>query len=140
MFNIETAEGNITYGDNIVKTIVTRGVESLGDKAFLYNYSKKLPGFVPGFTLKVNFNKLNMSSATLSNAIKIKYDEEDGLYIRVYLIVKFGASINYITESLIDYIYEYTEKIMSIRPKKVSVSVTGVVSKNLVRRDIEVSR
>ena len=137
MFNIESKEGKIFNGDNIVKSIVTRGVESLDKKAFLYNYSKKLPGFVPGFGKKAN--KLNNSASTPSNAIKIRYDEE-GLFITVYLVVKFGASINGICESLIDYIYEYTDRIMSMKPEKVTVSITGVISKNLVRRDIEVSR
>ena len=44
------------------------------------------------------------------------------------------------TNEIIDYIYEETEKILGERPEKVTIVITGTVSKNVARRHIEVSR
>ncbi|MFQ7473681.1 MAG: hypothetical protein ACLRLX_05695, partial [Anaerovoracaceae bacterium] len=52
----------------------------------------------------------------------------------------FGASIKRNTGKIIDYIYEYMEKIIGIKPKNVKVIVTGTLSKNIAKRHIEVSR
>ena len=51
-----------------------------------------------------------------------------------------GASIKETTEKIISYIYEYVEKMLNERPKSVTVTVTGILSKNMVKRHIEVSR
>ena len=58
----------------------------------------------------------------------------------VYIVVKFGCSISQVTNEIIDYIYDKMETIMGERPEKVTVVVTGSVSKNIARRHIEVSR
>ncbi|MFR6257497.1 MAG: Asp23/Gls24 family envelope stress response protein, partial [Anaerovoracaceae bacterium] len=71
----------------------------------------------------------------------IHVKEEDGdIYIKVYIVMHFGASIKRNTGKIIDYIYEYMEKIIGIKPKNVKVIVTGTLSKNIAKRHIEVSR
>ena len=49
-------------------------------------------------------------------------------------------SIRNITGQIIDSIYDDMEKILREKPKKVTVIVTGTLSKNIAKRHIEVSR
>ena len=58
----------------------------------------------------------------------------------MYVVIHFGTSIKRVTEKLIDGIYENLERVMKIKPKTVKVVVTGTLSKNIVKRHIEVSR
>ncbi|MBQ9708043.1 MAG: Asp23/Gls24 family envelope stress response protein [Firmicutes bacterium] len=134
MFKIDTVHGNIHYEENIIRKIVEKGVDSFGGKVLLYNNSKRL--------LAVGSGRKPASSLQTggANTIRINDDGEGNLDITVYLVVRFGASISKVTDDLLDYIYEYVERITGIIPVKVTVNVTGVLSKNLVRRNIEVSR
>jgi uncharacterized alkaline shock family protein YloU len=54
--------------------------------------------------------------------------------------VKFGTSIQNVTNKIIDFIYEHMEKTTGQKPLKVTVIVTGTSSKNIAKRHIEVSR
>ena len=133
MFTIDTTHGTIHYDENIVRKIISRGVEEFDGKVLLYNNTKRIPGLPSGRSKSGNLQT--------GGANTVKIEETDlGTQITVYIVVKFGMSINEATNGLIDYIYEYMEKIMRISPVRVTVVVTGVLSKNLVRRNIEVSR
>lgn len=133
MFTIDTTHGTIHYDENIVRKIISRGVEEFDGKVLLYNNTKRIPGLPSGRSKSGNLQT--------GGANTVKIEETDlGTQITVYIVVKFGMSINEATNGLIDYIYEYMEKIMRISPVRVTVIVTGVLSKNLVRRNIEVSR
>ena len=133
MFTIETTHGTIHYDDNIIRKIISKGVDSFDGKVLLYNNVKRLPGIPSGRSRSGNLQT--------GGANTIKIEETDlGTQITVYIVVRFGMSINEATNGLIDYIYEYMEKILRISPVRVTVVVTGVLSKNLVRRNIEVSR
>lgn len=133
MFNIDTTHGNIHYDDNIIRKIISRGVDGFDGKVLLYNNTKRIPGIPAARNKSGNLQTGN------ANTIRI-VETDIGLEITVFVVVRFGASINEVTSGLIDYIYEYMEKIMRVSPVRVTVQVTGVLSKNLVRRNIEVSR
>lgn len=134
MFNIETMHGNIHYGENIIRTIVEKGIDKYEGKVLLYKFSKKLPGFVP-----VD-GRVVMLSTGGANTVRVVGNDDEGYEIEVFVVVRFGTSIKEVTNGLIDYIYEHVEKITQTRPDKVTISVTAVLSKNMVRRDIEVSK
>ena len=129
MFEVETKYGKISFSQNLINRIAVEAVEHCGGRAAILNYKGKYMNVVPGIASKMNI-----------------YDEEAGgiEIIRagagIAVVVKFGCSISQVTNEIIDYIYDKMETIMGERPEKVTVVVTGSVSKNIARRHIEVSR
>lgn len=133
MFDFDTKLGNIHFSNSVVNKVVTEAVESCGGKAEILNYKGRYKHVVPGIASWMNLYD--------EEAGGIHVKEEDGdIYIKVYIVIHFGASIKRTTNKIIDYIYEHMEKIMDVRPKNVKVIVTGTLSKNIAKRHIEVSR
>lgn len=133
MFKLENKLGDIVFSETIINRIVTEAVESCEGKAEILNYKGKYKNMVPGIASKMNLYDEESGGIQLTK-------DEDGLKIKVYIIIHLGASIKETTEKIIDYIYEYVEKMLNERPKAVTVTVTGILSKNMVKRHIEVSR
>lgn len=117
MQDIETKYGKIHFSHNIIGRIAANAVECCDGKAVLQNYR----------------GGINAGSVEV-------IENEDSFSLKIYVVIKFGTSIKKITAGIIDSIYENTEKILGIKPQKVTVIVTGVLSKNIARRHIEVSR
>lgn len=117
MFDIETKMGKIHFSQNIMNRIVVKAIEECHGKVLLQNYK---------------------GGINAGNVEFIRYDE--GYELKVYIVIKFGTSIRNMTSQIIDSIYENTEKILGEKPQKVTVMVTGVISRNIARRNIEVSR
>lgn len=133
MFDFDTKLGNIHFSNSVVNKVVTEAVESCGGKAEILNYKGRYKHVVPGIASWMNLYD--------EEAGGIHVKEEDGdIFIKVYIVIHFGASIKRTTNKIIDYIYEHMEKIMDVRPKNVKVIVTGTLSKNIAKRHIEVSR
>lgn len=133
MFDIETKLGDIHFSSNIVNKIVEKAVESCDGKAMLHNYKGALKDVMP-----VVASKINLYDESAASVEVIQLDE--GFAMKVYVVLKFGTSIKAATSKIIDSIYENTEIILGKVPEKVTVVVTGVVSKNIAKRHIEVSR
>lgn len=133
MFEVETKYGKISFSQNIINRIVVEAVEKTNGKAFVLNYKGKYMNVVPGIASKMNIYDEEAGGIEIISA-------GTGIALRVYIVIKFGSSIKQVTNEIIDYIYEETEKIMGERPEKVTVVITGIVSKNIARRHIEVSR
>lgn len=114
-FDIETKLGNIHFSHNIINRIVENAIAECDGKVLLQNYRGGL------------------------NASGVEFIEtENGFRIKVYIVIKFGTSIKQTTSKIIDSIYENAEKILGEKPEKIKVIVTGVASKNIARRHIEV--
>lgn len=133
MLDIETKFGDIHFSQNVINRIVTNALEECGSKAELMHYKGKYMNVVPGLASKMNLYDGESGGIQFEKT-------EDGLEIRVYIIVRFGVSIKKITAQIIDRIYTDAEKILGEKPKKVTVTVTGTLSKNIAKRHIEVSR
>ena len=97
------------------------------------NYKGKYKNVVPGLASRMNLY------GEESGSIQINRSDE-GIEISVCIVVRFGVSIRNITGQIIDSIYDDMEKILREKPKKVTVIVTGTLSKNIAKRHIEVSR
>lgn len=132
MFDIETKLGHIHFSHSIINKIVMEAVENCDGKAQLYNYKGKYMNVVPDLASKINLYDEEVGSIEVT-------DTEESIEVKVYVVLQFGTSIRKTTASIIKYIYEYTEKITGARPEKVTVIVTGILSKNIARRHIEVS-
>ncbi|MEG0663154.1 MAG: hypothetical protein RR472_07740, partial [Anaerovoracaceae bacterium] len=66
--------------------------------------------------------------------------KEKGIDIRVFVAIRFGTSIGYVTNTLIDLIHERVKRVIGKDPDSVAVVVSGIISKNMAKRNIEVMR
>ena len=64
-------------------------------------------------------------------------ESERGVYIKVYLLVKFGVSMSAVSSALISNISEVLENDLELQIDNIEVVITGVImSKGTVKRDI----
>lgn len=133
MFDIETKLGDIHFSSNIVNKIVEKAVEGCGGKVMLHNYKGALKDVMP-----VMASKMNLYDDSAASVEVTKLGE--GYAMKIYVVLKFGTSIKTATSEIIDSIYENAEIILGRKPERVTVVVTGVVSKNIAKRHIEISR
>ena len=133
MFDIETKLGEIHFPASVINRIVIEAVESCNGKVDILNYKGKYKNMMPWLASRMNIYKEE------TGGIQVE-ETEDGMILTVYVVIHFGTSIKRVTEKLIDEIYENMEKVMKVKPKTVKIIVTGTLSKNIVKRHIEVSR
>lgn len=133
MFDIETKLGEIHFPASTINRIVMEAVESCGDKVDILNYKGKYKNMMPWLASRMNIYKEE------AGGIQVE-ETEEGMILTVYVVIHFGTSIKRVTEKLIDGMYENLERVMKIKPKTVKIVVTGTLSKNIVKRHIEVSR
>lgn len=133
MFDHKSKLGEIHFSNNIIYRIVSEAIAEYGGKVEILNYKGKYMNMVPGIASKMNI--INEEAGS----IQVREDK-DGPVITVYVVIHFGTSIKKATEKIIDNIYDLMERIMGVKPKTVRVIVTGTLSKNIVKRHIEVSR
>ena len=130
LYKIETSVGGISINKNVIGRIVIQAVNNLKGSAKISNHRGRVAGLVK--TMGGGDGVLNDIDISMS---------ENGLDIRLYIVINFGTSIGNITNSLIDEIYEKTEEAVSIKPNSIAVIVTGIITKNqIMRRNIEVKR
>jgi uncharacterized alkaline shock family protein YloU len=66
---------------------------------------------------------------------------EEGLNLRIFVIIKIGTSISAVTEELIKNIGPRMEELLEIRVGSITVAVKGMLTdKRVSSRDIEVKR
>lgn len=133
MFDVETKFGDIHFSSNIINRIAEKAVEGCGGKVMLHNYKGPIKDVMP-----VMASKMNLYDDSAASVEVTKLGE--GYMMKVYVVIKFGTSIKAVTSEIIDSIYENAEIMLGKKPEKVMVVVTGVVSKNVAKRHIEVSR
>ena len=67
-------------------------------------------------------------------------EEEGMLYVEMYLIMSFGASIQKNTELILDHMEQELKICFPQQPGKILLKVVGVKSRQIAPRDIEVER
>ena len=128
MITVDTDLGTITVTKWVIGKIILDVVEEFEGKVIISNYKGKVPGIVSkiGGMDEVNTMEINMT--------------EQGLDIRVFVVLRFGTSITRATNLLMDKIYEKIKELTGIAPNSVAIVVTGMISKHIAPRHIEVSR
>lgn len=132
MFELETKWGKIRFSKNVIVRICTEAVRSTDGKAAILNFKGRHKTRPDLFNAP---REIRPDSGDL-----IVEETEEGLVITMYLVLRFGASINGTVEHIIDRIYEQVESVMGEPPAKVNVTVTGTASRDIARRHIEFSR
>lgn len=75
----------------------------------------------------------------LLSSVEVR-DSDNGIYIVFYTIVKFGESINEVSNAIFDSI-EYDFEMFSLsKPVEIKECIKGVQAEHIMKRDVEVSR
>ncbi len=81
--------------------------------------------------------KFNLSE--FANAIEIEESPYDGrIDIEFSIIIKFGVSISGVCEAAANYIANRIEEKQGKKPHQIKIKVTGVKSKQIAKRNLEV--
>lgn len=124
----KTNLGDIVIPRSLIADIVVDQMRPFKNKVFLTNNKGKIPNIVTR----------TFSAVTPSN-IHINIDEKN-IDIKFYVVIKFGISISQTINELIDNIKNRITANIGVAPKSVSVIVTGTMSKNIAKRNIEVKK
>lgn len=127
LYRLETINGVISIDKTVAGKIIAEAVAQFGGKVLLSNHKGKP---MSGFAAKLGMTDDISSMEIISG--------KNGLDLRFYILIRFGTSINRVTEQLIETIKTNTEKITCLEVNSIAVVVTGMVSKQTVRRNIEV--
>ena len=128
MFTVETDLGSITVSKSAIGKIVIEAVKRFDGKVIISNHKGKVPGIVSWIGGMDDINNM-----------EINYGE-NGLDLRIFVVLRFGTSITQVANQLVDDIHEKTKETIGIEPNSVAVVVTGMISKNIAWRHIEVTR
>lgn len=126
LYKLETKEGRITLDRFVAAQIVEEQISPFYGKVWIANSKGSMGGFI---------NRLYGRSDL--DDFEIAMDER-GLSVRVYLIIRFGVSIRMVTERLISDIRNALEKYTELPVSEVSLVVTGMLSKHIAKRNIEI--
>ena len=129
LYKLETSTGSISITKTVIGRIVIQSVEKFRDKVTISNHKGKVPGLVK-----------KISGGDVINNMDITMGE-NGLDLRIYVVINFGTSIGRITNSLIEEIHTRIKEFTGIETNSVAIVVTGMISKQqMTRRNIEVKK
>ena len=84
-------------------------------------------------------SNMKFSLSEFANAIKVEESEvPESIDIEFSVITKFGTSISGICEAVADHTADMVEKRHGKRPHQIKIWVTGVKSKQIAKRNLEV--
>lgn len=126
LYKEETADGSITIGKAVIAKIITETVAQFQGRVRISNYKNKAMNFAAKIGVTDDMNNMDISMGP------------KGMDIRLYIVVKFGTSIGMVTNKLISDIHQKVYQYTSVEPNSIAIVVTGTMSKNIARRNIEV--
>jgi uncharacterized alkaline shock family protein YloU len=125
MYKENTEYGGISYGDAVPGSIVKRIVRDMEGRILL-STPKGKPLKLEGRT-----------AADESGFIETEY-AGGRLDMTVYVITRFGVSIQAAAAELTAGIRREAPGILGVKPDRIQIVITGVLSKNLSRRNVTV--
>lgn len=128
LYKIEFTEGYIAIDKAVIGRIVMEALSHFNGRVWLSNHKGKVIGL-----------KQRRANYDLSDHMDISMCEK-GLDLRVFIVIRFGTSIGMITEQLIQEIKHDLERFTRIEANSIAVVVTGLISKQITKRNIEVKR
>ncbi len=126
LYYMETEAGNIKIRRPVIGRIVIEAVRKFGGRVLITNHKGKLvrPKDKHGVSDAADYFEINMG--------------ETGLDIRIYIAIRFGTSIGHATEQLIVDIKADIEAFTGLEANSIAIVVTGLISKYIAPRNIEV--
>ena len=122
----ETNEyGVISIDNTFLNQIIKESLKPYEGKAWKANYKGKSSDF---------FIKIGNIDALADQEIK---ESEKGIYIKIYLIVKFGISMGSVSKAIIDNITDVLINDLELKVDDIEVVITAMMmNKNIVKRNI----
>ena len=127
MITVETDLGTIKVANSVIGNIIKDVIDSFDGKVIISNSKGKIPNQLPKLGSKEEYSD-----------VVIELTEEGLLNITVYVILKFGTSIKATTEKLIADIRSSIKETIAMDVNEVDITVTGMMSKHIAPRHIEV--
>lgn len=124
----ETEDGYISIEKTVVGKIIIEEVKNFDGKVLISNHKGRVPGLVSKIGGLDDISHLEIIMGT------------KGLDVRVYIVIRFGSSIGRVTNQLIEGIQDKIKELTGIEANSVAVIVTGIISKQFSKRNIEVKR
>jgi len=122
----ETEAGTIKIRKAVIGRIVMEAVRKFQGRVRITNHKGKV--------IRTR-QKYGVPDATEQLDINMS---EKGLDLRLYIAIRFGTSISMVTEQLINDIKSDIESLTGIEANSIAVVVTGLISKQITPRNIEV--
>ena len=126
LYKIETEIGSIAIRKPVVGKIIQEAVNRQSGRVFLSNHKGKL--------LRL---KSRHGSIDTTDFMDITMDGKH-VDLRIYITLKFGTSISMITEQLIKEIKSDIEGLAGIEANSIAIVVTGILAKQMKKRNIEI--
>jgi len=131
MFEISNELGQIHFSKNVIYRICHDAAENCDGEVRIQNYKGRYQTKRPGL-----LTPRTASIEEEGGAIEIQ-EADNGITIKVYIVVRFGVSISGAANTMIDHIYREVESVFGQKPLSVTVVVTGTASKTIAKRNIE---
>jgi len=128
LYKIQTENGTITLFKEAVAAIIIRVMETFAGKVLIANQKGKIYYFIARISGKEDGGTIEIING------------KKGFDIRIYVLIRFGSSINKTTELIIEQIKNEVERGTGVPVNSVSVVITGVFSKQIARRNIEIKK
>ena len=125
----EDALGNIKLNDTVFARMLLRAIANTNGKAGLASEKGKLLG---GMNQKVSASEA---------ASHLNFWEEPERYCMEFqIIITFGASIQRVTEQILNDLAEQLSKLLPDKGRHLVLRIVGIKSKKIAERSIEVVR
>ncbi len=116
--------GAITINRDVVDEMIIDAFRPYEDKAWLANYK----GTVSDVRIRLgNYDAL---------AEKVVKMTDKGIFIRLYVLLRFGCSINEVTAGIMHNLAASLMQSLELPIYNIEIVVTGMLSKNVARRNI----
>lgn len=127
MFLLKTDLGEISIAKQVIGKIVVDAVDAFDGKVMISNHKGKISKVAA-----------RIGGSDETSQMEITFGEQ-GIDVRLFIVIRFGTSITMVTNQLIDEIHNNISLMMGKEPNSVSVVVAGMISKNVAKRHIEVT-
>ena len=127
MITVKTELGTITVAKSVIGNIVKDVIDSFDGKVIVSNSKGKITNQLPKLGSKEEYSD-----------VVIELTEDGLLNITIYVILKFGTSIKATTEKIIKDLRTLIKETVAMDVNEIDVTVTGMMSKHIAPRHIEV--
>lgn len=127
MITVETELGTIKVAKSVIGNIIKDAIDSFDGKVIVSNSKGKITNQLPKLGPKDEYSD-----------VVIELTDDGLLNISIYVILKFGTSIKATTEKIITDIRALIKETIAMDVNEIDVTVTGMMSKHIAPRHIEV--
>lgn len=126
LYKSDAEQGSIIIRKPVIGRIIWEVIRRQNGRVFLSNHKGKIVQ-----------RKYRYGTLDASEYMDLLY-KEPNLDIRIYISIKFGTSISMITELLIQEIKQDIERMTGLEVNSIAIVVTGLIAKQITKRNIEI--